>query len=99
MCGCDTVDSHWNVELDDPTTGMVHILKREVGTFHHGQTLLLSESGTQAHADSYGQNVDVFHSKSCEDIPDATSSRNGLLIDAHPKMTKDVPEETRSPAQ
>jgi len=47
----------------------------------------------------YGQNVDVFHLKRCEDIPDATSSQNGLFIDAHPKMTKDVSEETRSPAQ
>ena len=25
---------------------MVYIVSREVGTFHHGQTLLLSESGT-----------------------------------------------------
>ena len=27
------------------TAGMVNIVEREVGTFHHGQTLLLSESG------------------------------------------------------
>ena len=36
-----------DVEPDDlaGVIGMAHIVERGVGTFHHGQTLLLSESG------------------------------------------------------
>ena len=49
--------------------------------------------------DWYGRNVGIFHSIHCEDIPDATSSRNGLSTDAHLKVTRGVAEETRSPAQ
>jgi len=45
--------------LTDPvgTTGMVHILKRKVGAFHHGQTLLLSESGNMEYT--------IFLSRQC----------------------------------
>jgi hypothetical protein len=50
-------------------------------------------------AEGDGENTDVFHSTHCEDIPDATSSQNGLSTGAHPKTTRGMAEETRSPAK
>lgn len=53
----------------------------------------------ESHTVDDGQHVDIFHSKRCEDIPDATSSQNGLTTDAHPNTKRLMAEETRSPAQ